>query len=121
LASFLVAAAGSFLGLATVAGTAVWYWTTIVPDLYEDDSVLPVVAFFSASALACCLVLVGAWRRWRGHKDGLPAMIVGDAVLGGAIIATLTTLGVLLMPALLLATLSSALPGRRPSTAMTSS
>ncbi|MBI4235913.1 MAG: hypothetical protein HY688_00975 [Chloroflexi bacterium] len=110
--SLAVAITSSLLGWATLAGTAAWYWRTIVPDLYEDQSVLPFLLVVGVASLAYLAVLVGAWRRARGHRDGLPAMVSAYALLLAAIVMTLVTTGVLLLPSFLLATLAAALPVR---------
>lgn len=111
--SLLVAVASSLLGWATLGGTAVWYWRTIVPDHYEDQSVLPFVLTVGLASLAYLAVLGGAWRRRRGLRDGLPTMVVAEGFLVAIIVSTLATMGALLLPSFLLATLAAALPASR--------
>lgn len=111
--SLLLAVASSALGWLTLAAISVWYWRVIVPQLYVDDSVWPFVLVTSLSTLAYLAILVGGWRRAKGARDGMPAMIMGLIVIVAVIFSTLTTTGVLLVPSFLIGSLAVTLPPKR--------
>ena len=110
----IAAAVSAAIGWTTLAGTIVWYWIVVVPELYIDDSVLPFAAVATIGALAFLAVLAGGWRRTSGKSDGLPTMIIGAFALIAIIFSTLATTGVLLIPGFLIATLAASLPPTRP-------
>ncbi len=117
----IVAVGSSLLGWLTLAGTSIWYWRYIVPDFYEDDSFLPFILVTSIAALAYLAILLGAWRRTKGGRDGLPAMILAAAVLMAIVFSTLPTTGMLLVPSLIVGMLAASLPPKRQETAAGSS
>lgn len=108
--SLIVAAAGSALGWVTLLGMGAWYWRTVVPDLYEDESPIPFLSLLTIAAIAYAASLFGSWRRWRGHGDGLALMVVGYLVVGAVALFTIATVGVALFPSLVVASLAGALP-----------
>ena len=105
----IVSGIAAVFGWITLAGASVWYWTTVVPDLYDDQSVLPFVLTMVFAALFYLANLVGAWRKFSGFRDGQPTMILSALALGALIISTLTTAGILLIPSLVVATLAPAI------------
>ena len=112
--SLIAAAAAAALGWITLGGTAIWYWTTVVPDLYIGDSVLPFLGVMLVGALSFLAVLIGAIRRTQAKADGLATMIVASFVMVAIIFSTLTTTGVLMIPGFVVSTLAASLPATRP-------
>ena len=108
--AIVVSLAAALLGWTTLAGATVWYWRTVVPDFYEDETVVPFVVTTGLAAAFYLAIVLGAWRRFAGFRDGFPTMVVSAAALGALIIATLTTAGILLIPSFIVATLAPALP-----------
>ena len=108
--AIIVSGIAAGFGWITLAGATVWYWTTVVPDLYDDQSVLPFFLTVVFAALFYLANVVGAWRKFSGFRDGQPTMILSTLVLGALIISTLTTAGILLIPSLIIATLAPAVP-----------
>jgi hypothetical protein len=105
-----VSAIGAVLGWATLVGATIWYWKTVVPDLYDDESVLPFVLTMVFAAVLYFAIFIGAWRRFAGFRDGMPTMLLSTVTLGALIIATLTISGILLVPSFIVSTLAPALP-----------
>ena len=108
--AIIVSGVAAGLGWITLAGATVWYWSTVVPDLYDDQSALPFVLTIVFAALFYLTNIVGAWRKFSGFRDGQPTMILSTLALGALIISTLTTAGILLIPSLIVATLAPAVP-----------
>ncbi|MDA1095802.1 MAG: hypothetical protein O3B84_00895 [Chloroflexi bacterium] len=106
----IVAAFSGLLGWGTIAAITVWYWRTVVPDMYDDESVLPYIAGATITSLAYLAVVVGAWRRFSGHRDGMPVMISGAFVIFSIFIGSIATTGLLLVPSWIIAMLAPALP-----------
>ncbi len=107
--AIIVSMVAALLGWVTLAIAAVWYWRTVVPDLYDDESVFPFVATTVVAGVLYLAIVLGAWRRFSGFRDGFPTMIVSALVLGALIISTLTTSGIMLIPSFIVATLAPAL------------
>ncbi len=108
--AIIVAGAAAVFGWVTLAIAAVWYWVTVVPNLYDDQSILPFILTVVSAALLFLANIVGAWRKFSGFRDGQPIMILSTLALGALIISTLTTAGILLVPSLIVATLAPAVP-----------
>ena len=108
--AIFVSGLAALFGWATLGGATVWYWKTVVPDLYDDESVFLFVLTTALAAVLYLVIFVGAWRRFSGFRDGMPTMILAAIALGTLVIATLTTSGILLVPSLIVATLAPALP-----------
>ena len=108
--AIIVSMAAALVGWATLAAATVWYWRTVVPDFYEDETMLPFVATTGLAAALYLAIVLGAWRRFSGFRDGFPTMVVSGVALGALIISTLTTAGILLIPSFIMATLAPALP-----------
>ncbi len=106
--------AAAAIGWLTLAATAIWYESSVVPELYVGDSVAPFVAVVIVGTIAFLAVLVGAIRRTWGKVDGLPTMAIGAFALLAIIFSSLTTTGVLLIPGFLVSTLAASLPPTRP-------
>ncbi len=115
--AIIVSGVAAVFGWITLVGATVWYWTTVVPNLYDDQSVLPFVLTSVFAALFYLANVVGAWRKSSGFRDGQPTMILSSLALGALIISTLTTAGILLIPSLIVASLAPAISsGPRPQT-----